>query len=200
MQSKMRGKINLQLGTLNSQKLQLSAVEKALLRTPGIAHAPLAGAGAVGPAHAVVPLPVPVGVAGGVPKRIPEPNRPLPQPHPTVQGVWKDNAMFPPAKSDLSAQLKQVESKLAAEAQAKAQAANSQAKKGPNRDMKKILESYKGTNANKGNVEAILVAEQQRDGNQMTPIQWLRHFWKNDLKIDVDLKEICFGRQKSFPR
>ena len=32
MQSKMRGKINLQLGTLNSQKLQLSAVDKALLK------------------------------------------------------------------------------------------------------------------------------------------------------------------------
>ena len=32
MQSKMRGKINLQLGTLNSQKLRLSAVDKALLK------------------------------------------------------------------------------------------------------------------------------------------------------------------------
>ena len=125
--------------------------------------------------------------------RIPEPSGQLPRPHPTVSGVWKP---------DLSTKLKEVESKLAAEAQ-RNQAANSQAKKGPNRDMKKILESYKsqqGKELNKGNAEALLVAEQQRAGNEMTPIQWLRHFWKNDLKIDIDLKEICFGKQKSFPR
>merc|ERR1719336_1386426 len=71
MQSKMRGKINLQLGTLNSQKLQLSAVEKALLKTPNLnlLNAPQVGSGNVGrPAMPVLPLPLP---AKGLPQPLP---------------------------------------------------------------------------------------------------------------------------------
>lgn len=67
--------------------------------------------------------------------------------------------------------------------------------------MKKILESYKKDQSNLGNRNmAQQTAKVAKAKDEMTPLQWLRHFWKNDLKIEIDLEKISFGRQKSFPR
>ena len=169
MQSKMRGKINLQLNNLtrsqlNSQRLQLSAVEKALVQNPIVAQAQ-ARAGSY------------------LQSNLPRPMPNLPQPTSKVLELL--------AKSTSAIinqqRLKEIEKKAAEEAAQRAQALAKTNKKTPaNRDMKKILESYKSEKA---------TAE-----TQMTPLDYLKTWWKKGSShIKYGINTICFGTV-SFPK